>query len=210
MFLTFFLYLSIASLVLANTETYLLKIPNYYDIPTPQRQYLLNHISKINATTTLIDEYPILDVYNYNLENTELELPYDYVSKTEQKLFVKLNNYQNKTFDSNDLINVKLCWPATYPFDFSLSHEFIRAGEFENTPESNTLDIYVVITYQADFYAVKEVTDQTIKFHLVVSKLPNSIPIPIELYDFIVYAVDLCILMWSLFPFAESLIWKMT
>lgn len=194
------LLLAIVASAVANTETYLVRIPNYYDVPKHDQKYLKNRLVQVNSTTFVLEEFPILDVHNYNLTNTLVELPYDYVTKPDQKLLVKLNNYLGLTFDSNDLINVKLCWPATYPFGFDLSHEFIKSSTLlEDNAQS--LDIYIVVDIKPDFYAVRPVEQQTVQFSLVISKLPNSVPIPIELYDYIIYVVDLCIVTWTLFPY---------
>lgn len=192
------------SFVAANTETFVLLIPNYYDIPIDQRDHTDPHLAAINASTSVLTNHPILNANNYNVLETLVSLPYDYLRKPRQRLFVKLTNYNNNTFDANDLINVKLCWPATMPFNFDLNYRFVRAHELgaaEKSLTGDTLDIYIVVDYEADFYAVREVDSTMIDFNLVISKLPNRVPIPIELYDVIVYVVDVCIVLAGVFPY---------
>lgn len=188
-------------LVSANTETFSFQVPNYYDIPPHHSPYTSHKLLAINDSTLVMYEYPVLNVSHYDLQNTVVRLPYDFASKPRQQLLVKLNNYCNRTFDANDVINVKLCWPAILPVNFDLEHRFVRAhdvGLAAEGLENDTLDIYVVVDYQADFYAVREPLPSTIEFNLVISKLPNKLPIPIELYGFIVYLVDVCIVVVAL------------
>lgn len=193
------------SAVLANTETYLFKVPNYYDVPVKMPQYEQNRLQEINSTTWVMLDYPILNAQDYNLSNTIIKLPYDYGKKPLTHLWVKLNNYGNQTFESNDLINVKLCWPAIYPVNFRLDHRFIRASEFgETDAKKNTLDIYIDIHIQADFYSVVDELPTAVEMNLLVSKLPSVIPIPIELYEVIVYLVDICILLVALLPYIQE------
>lgn len=202
---------TLSAFVAANTETFIFPVPNYYNIPAHIEPYTGHTLSAINSTTRVLTDFPILDVYNYNLLQTVVSLPYNFHEKPREQLLVKLNNYGDTTFDANDVINVKLCWPATIPVTFQLDHRFIRASDLglaEQHLKLNTLDIYVVIDYEADFYAVREVHARTIDFNLVVSKLPNRIPIPIELYDFIVYVVDVCILLASVYPYILAFIEK--
>lgn len=198
------------SVVRANTETYLLKVPNYYNVPAQIPPYQQNRLEQINSSTWVMLDYPILNATNYDLTNTTIQLPYDYEQKPLSHLLVKLNNYANLTFDSNDLINIKLCWPAIYPFDFQLDHRFIRASEFgETEPHKNTLDIYIGIHLQADFYAVVPELPTAVEMNLVVSKLPSVIPIPIELYGVIAYLVDICILLGALLPYILAALTKL-
>lgn len=202
---TFSVIALLLNVVRANTETYLFKVPNYYDVPVHTSPYQQNRLEQINSTTWVMLDYPVLNALNYNLSNTILELPYDYENKPSCHLLVKLNNYDNLTFGSNDLINVKLCWPAIYPFDFGLSHRYIRASEFgETDPKKNTLDIYIDIHFQADFYSVMAELPTAVEMNLVVSKLPSVIPIPIELYGVIAYLVDICILLVTLLPYIQE------
>lgn len=194
----------LVSVVRANTETLTFKVPNYYDVPAEVLPYQQNQLEQINASTWAMLDYPILNATNYNLSNTLIQLPYDYQEKPSSRLLVKLNNYANLTFAPNDLINVKLCWPAIYPFDFRLDYKFIRAKEFgELGNRANTLDIYIDTHFQADFYAVVTDLPTMVEMNLVVSKLPSVIPIPIELYGVITYLVDICILLVALLPYIQ-------
>lgn len=208
------LWLSIlwfSPLVSANTETFSFQVPNYYDIPPNHSPYTGHKLLAINDSMLVMYEYPVLDISHYDLEKTVVRLPYDFASKSRQQLLVKLNNYGNRIFDANDVINVKLCWPATVPVNFDLQHRFIRAhdvGLAAEGLENDTLDIYVVVDYQADFYAVREPLPSTVEFNLVIAKLPNNLPIPIELYDFIVYLVDVCIVVVALHQYVMEGIQK--
>lgn len=189
-----------ATQILANTETIVFSVPNLYEVPSCLRQYLRSSIREVNASTLLLTDYPIQSIRDYSLKESLVSIPYDFVEKPQKTLFVKLNNHENKAFDSNDLINVKLCWPATFPIDFALDHVYIKASEFDNV-EIDTYDIYIKIDLQGDFYAVREVEDATVDFKLVISRLPRLLPIPIELLEFIMYLTDILILLATLFPY---------
>ncbi|GEQ67750.1 hypothetical protein JCM33374_g1415 [Metschnikowia sp. JCM 33374] len=198
--------LSWCTLVWANTEAYGFHIPNYYDIPlhmtSDSRDSKLIHL---NETAMLIKNHPILTIDNYSTENSVLRVPYNYTSKPLKRLFVKLNNYNNQIYDSNDLINVKLCWPATTPVNFRISHRFIQERQFTGLEsQSNSLDIYIVIDFEGDFHAMGPVTSTGFEILLVLSKLPNRLPIPIELYDYIVYVVDIMVLTVTVLPWLSQ------
>lgn len=193
--------------VWANTETCMFKIPYYYNIPVDTESQNRPGIAQLNESTYVIDSHPILDINNYQLSESSLKLPYDYSSKDRRRLLVKLNNYGNDTFDANDVINVKLCWPATSPFSFQLDHHFILTRELNPEAAINQMDIYVEVIYSADFYAVKPIEETTVPVILAISKLPNRfVPIPIELYDYILYAMDLLIFAVTLLPIAQRYI----
>lgn len=189
----FFLCLSLC--VWANTETSLIRVPNYFNIPADVTAQNRPGIIQLNETTYIIDTHPILKIDSYDIDLCDLKLPYDYSTREKKRVFVKLNNYGNNTFDANDLINVKLCWAATSPFSFSLDHRFLQTRDFFPELTANQLDIYVEIEYYADFYSLEPVDENTVSIKLILSKLPNRwVPIPIELYDYIMYAMDLLIL----------------
>ncbi|OBA21577.1 hypothetical protein METBIDRAFT_188240 [Metschnikowia bicuspidata var. bicuspidata NRRL YB-4993] len=194
--------LSLGRLVCANTEAYGFQIPNYYDVPghAPGGP-ASTAIVPLNHTARLLTDHPILSVSNYSTAELVLTVPYDFSGLPKQTLFVRLNNYHNCSFEPNDLIHVKLCWPATTPVNFNLSHRFIQEREFgaEASPR-DTLHIYLVIDYQADFYPVEPMHHTSFDMLLAVSKLPNTVPIPIELYGVIVYVVDLMILTATALP----------
>lgn len=203
-----FLYLA-CLLVTANTETFLFQIPNYYDIPSDTRKVVNPQVTAINSSHNALIDHPIFDIHNYNILQSVVSLPYDFTRQERQTLLVKMTNFNNTTFDANDLINVKLCWPATTPVNFELNYIFLRAhdvGLAELGLSEDTLNIYIVVEYEADFYAVREVETSNLEFQLVISKLPNRIPIPIELYDVILYVVDVCILLAGMYPYILSVI----
>ncbi|KAI5966042.1 hypothetical protein CANMA_003288 [Candida margitis] len=221
MFWLVLLYLIIPA-CLANTETYLLKIPQYYDIPShPQPMNESDQIQRnwhrINSSLSVLLDYPIATIYD-ELEigmkrSNVVSSPYDSVTQLPQTILVRLNNYNDSVMDNKDLLNVKLCWPATSPFDFRISHEYIKTGELISDAsliDHNQLDIYLRIDYQ--FFGItfdeKFLNSQdNVKFQLYVNKLPfKLIPIPLELYDFVIYLVDLVILVITQFPLLTSIL----
>lgn len=195
--------------VIANTETYLLKIPYHYDIPAgPRGSKLQTSITKLNDSTTVIDNYPIIDKLSYlSKYNADyvVKLPYNTKTKPKQRVLIKLNDYNSTLLSSNDLINVKLCWPAILPYDFRLSHQFLKRSSLFPDTIDDTFDIYVVVDFQADFvtYNPEKFTDvnDEVYFNLFLTKLPvNWLPIPLELYDYIVYLVDILLIAVPLIP----------
>lgn len=201
-------FLLCATQILANTETIVFAVPNLYEVPSCLRQYLRSAIREVNASTLLLADFPIQNIREYNLKESQVSIPYDFVAKPRKTLFVKLNNYENKAFDSNDLINVKLCWPATFPIDFSLDHVYIKASEFDDV-ENDTYDIFIKIDLEGDFYAVREVDEATVDFKLVISRLPRLLPIPIELFELIMYLTDILILSATFLPYLVAGLEKM-
>lgn len=205
---------------LANTETYLLRIPQHYDIPLHpepihQSHQLQRAWQHINSTHDVLLDYPIasindeLNPYAAQLSNV-IVLPYDSTTQPSKTILVRLNNYNNTLFDGGDLLNVKLCWPATLPFDFRISHEYIKTKELiEESLDPAQLDLYLRIDYQ--FFGVtydeKFLKSQgEVKFQLFVNKLPfKLIPIPLELYDFVVYLADLLILLLTQIKFLKRI-----
>lgn len=157
---------------------------------------------QLNSSHWLLSNHPIHNITTYTTQDATVNLPYDFTAKSLQTLFVRLTNLGN-TYQPEDLINVKLCWPATTPVSFSISHRFSAPSELviEQLPDPLAMDVFVVIDIVADFYAVREVELDSVQFQLVISKLSSRIPIPIELYDFILYAVNLTILMVTLLPY---------
>lgn len=189
--------LLLAACVWANTETYLIRVPNYYNIPIDDTVHNRQGIVQLNQTSYAVDSHPVLDISNYNVSGCGLELPYNYTQHELRRVFVKINNYNNETFDANDLISAKVCWPATSPFDFQIGHRFLQTREMNPDSPVNQLNVYLEIQYGADFYSMSAVDKISVPIQLVISKLPNRwVPIPIELYDFIVYAMDLVLLSW--------------
>lgn len=194
------------ALGLANTETYLIQIPYYYDIPNASNVAWppLFNTEVINSSTTLIADYPILSKTHPTLPNDRVtvRVPYDTVAKPKQKLLVRLNNY-NSTFASNDLISIKVCWPATEAYSFSISHQYIESSTLPLATHNETLDLYAVIEYQADFVTFDPKytsTSDELAFNLFLTVLPNRIPIPLELYDYITYLVGLLLVLVPQLP----------
>lgn len=200
------LFLLLVRAVLCNTEAFTFQVPHYYDIPHGKLLAEIPQIEDINSTTSRIEHFPISTIAHYDLTNRLISLPYNYLEKPSGTLFVKVNNYNGTTYKSNDLINVKLCWPATTPLNFRLSHRYLRTKDFGLAPThgDESLEIYIEIHYEGDYYAVRQIQESSADFYLVISKLPNKLPIPIELYDLIMFIVDGIIVMTWLSPFIQD------
>ncbi|KAI5968612.1 hypothetical protein KGF57_000101, partial [Candida theae] len=197
-------------------------IPQHYDIPSHRKSiHQVEEIQRtwhhINSSLDVLLDYPITTI-NDELKSKVIRrsnvvsLPYDSVAKSSKTILVRLNNYNDTLFDSGDLLNVKLCWPATHPYDFKLSHEYIKTKELTSDEalavDPTQLDLYIRIDYQ--FFGISYndekflSTQDEVKFQLYVNKLPvKLIPIPLELYDFVVYLVDLLILILTQFNFLK-------
>lgn len=204
--------LALVALATANTETYLLRIPYHFDIPAfPSPPYFFErpHVaSHFNESLAVILDFPILTKDNFwrAVVDKTVVLPYNTAQPRQNRLLVKLNNYYNTTLQSNDLVSIKVCWPATLPYNFRLSHAYHRLLEVQKSVDGpDSFDIYVVVDYEADFATFDASkytsTDDTVSFDLNINKLPLScLPIPLELYDYILYAVGLVIVMVPLVP----------
>lgn len=204
--------LALVALATANTETYLMRIPYHYDIPAfsnPPYFFERSHVaSHFNESLAVIEDFPILTKDNFwrAVVDRTVQLPYNTAEPRQNRLLVRLNNYYNTTLQSNDLVSIKVCWPATLPYNFRISHGYYRLLEVQDTLEGpDSFDIYAVVDYEADFAtfdaAKYSSTEDTVSFDLHISKLPLScLPIPLELYDYILYAVGLVIVLVPLVP----------
>lgn len=186
------------------------KIPQYYDIiphPTPisTKDKFTRHVHHLNDTHKLILEYPIQTIDNLDISNV-IKLQYDTVSQLLSRLLVRINNYNNSILANEDLLNIKLCWPATSPYDFQIAHGYFHSNEINEELEDN-FELYLIIDYQFHAFTYDEVKyldkDDALEFQLYINKLPNQfIPIPLELYDLIIYLVDITIfLSWNVVPY---------
>lgn len=193
---------ALAAGVLANTETYLLQIPYYYEIPPHPAAWEHTQPVQLNDTVSVLDSHPIVSAADYTLDTLLVSIPFAF-DKEPKRLYVRLNNFGNAALRPSDLVNVKLCWPATVPVNFALSHTYLKRSQLTKNPVSNDafLHLYVVVDMQADFYAIRPIDEARLAFYLAVSTLPSRVPIPIELYDFILYAVDLLILAAAARPY---------
>ncbi|KAK6867835.1 hypothetical protein K6H11_004748 [Candida tropicalis] len=160
---------------------------------------------KEKAYKELILDYPIQTIDNIDISNI-VKLNYDTVSQLPSTLLVRINNYGNALISNEDLLNIKLCWPATTPYDFQISHGYFHSNEISEELEDN-LELYLIINYQFHAYTYDETkylnSNDELEFQLYINKLPNKyLPIPLELYDFIVYLVDITIfLSWNVVPY---------
>lgn len=191
-------------LAIANTETYLLQIPHYFDIPVHPEPIDAHHLQSrdvrtINDTHSVILDFPIQSNHINESIYNRVSLPYDAIHKVPKKLLVKLTNYEDEIFTSDDLIYVKLCWPATSPIDFRLSHAFHRMSDVVYDYTIDTFDVYLEVELSSDFHTYNSQIAKsfnTVDFQLYITKLPLKwLPVPIELYDYIVYVVDIVILL---------------
>ncbi|EGV65781.1 hypothetical protein PSN45_003425 [Yamadazyma tenuis] len=194
-------------LVHANTETHVLRVPNYFDV----RSDSYNEASPLSqyGSSSVLYDYPIMNRYpdnNAKIGSIVMEDPLK--DGDSQFLLVRLNNYNDTTLEPNNLLFIKLCWPATIPVDFELSHKFLYGNEDGMKRNKVEVDspshaLYLVIKCTAKFktYSEKYSTIDSVKFKLVIQKLPNPwVPIPLEVYDIIMYLVDVGILLWCLIP----------
>lgn len=187
-------------LVSANTETHILNIPNYFDIPQHPTPFNSYEIKSINHTHWTAFDFPIVDKYSYSIpQNDTVNIPGHLYDGETGSILVRLNNYKDSTYNSNDLLFIKLCWPATIPIDFEINHQFIHSNELDES--LSTFDMYLVIKFTPNFKTYHE-QYKTIdaKFKLVIEKLPIRIPIPLEVYDIIVYLVDITTLLYYIIP----------
>ncbi|KAI5959610.1 uncharacterized protein KGF55_005254 [Candida pseudojiufengensis] len=201
----------IFSICLANTETILIKIPNYYNIPI-LKSIPKNHetiqIEEYNSTLSIIQNFPINTIdKSINRNKNVISLNYNTKIPIQKTLLVKINNYNNSIFQNNDLLNIKLCWPATLPYDFKLNEEYLVTTNLYKSEEKenpNELDLYLRIDYEffgKTYDPIKYLSENDqLKFQLFISKLPNRyLPIPLELYDFVLFVVDMVILIITQF-----------
>lgn len=182
--------------VRANTETHLISIPKYYNIPDYQPPNVeLAGINVVNDSHYIVYDYPIQDKNTFT--NSEDTIIMDPIKDGDSKnLLVKINNY-NQSLSPQDLLFIKLCWPAMYPVDFDLSHDFYHSNSFNK--DLNSFDIYLQIKVTGNFKSLN-VNETQVKFKLVIERLPNWLPIPLEVYDTIVYLVDIAIIMYQFLP----------
>ncbi|KAK6455204.1 uncharacterized protein RJT20DRAFT_55459 [Scheffersomyces xylosifermentans] len=196
---------------LCNTETYLLKIPYYFNInehPEPFSEELAvnRDIVRLNNTHSVLFDYPIETVdtrrNGFKVSNKIFIKDYDSTTSPKKILLIKVNNYNDSVFQSSDMLNVKLCWPATYPYSFSLSHRFLKTRDLTGVDGSKItgLDLYFEITYEFNAYTNNPERflskNAEVPFQLYITKLPLAwLPIPLELYGLVVYLVDITILL---------------
>lgn len=192
------------TLVVANTETYLLQVPHYFNIPSHPNfinPHNLHHrsVHSLNGTHSVLLDFPIQNTPPSSVISNIVSLDYNPLVYPAKRLLVKLNNYHNDTFTSDDLLYIKLCWPATIPVDFCFDHSFYKLSDFHFKPTEDTFDIYLEIEISSDIHTYTTQFNDSIKeiqFQLYITKMPCKwIPIPLELYVYIVYVVDLSILL---------------
>lgn len=182
---------------LGNTETYLLRVPKYFSI-NPHSAHLQEDsidIINVNSTHQLLLDYPIDTPQKQHHGKHQLTLYQDDGPVAEKMLYVKVNNYGDEVFQAKDFLYVKLCWPATSPYEFKISHEFQKLSEIHKQQKQDSFDLYFVISYKPNFVTYDDKFRSDVKdltFHLYISKLPSSwLPIPLELYDYATYLAAL-------------------
>lgn len=200
----YFVLFMLPCMVLANTETYLLQIPHYFDIashPNAINAHDLHHrsVHTLNTTHSILLDFPILNTPSSSEFTSTVSIAYNPLRDPTNKVLVRLNNYHNDTFTSDDLLYIKLCWPATTPVDFRIDHSFYKLSDFDLEYLDNTFDIYLEVEVSSDIQTYSAQFDdfmKEIQFQLYITKLPCKwIPIPLELYGYIVYLVDVSILL---------------
>lgn len=192
------------TVVAANTESMVLKIPQFFDVPPHPLVYAPTKPLALNSTHSYLLDFPIYDKYTYPYQL--LLVPAVNLDPNSRSLLVKLNNHENSAYSGGDLLYIKLCWPATTPYSFQLSHEFHTDDDLNpgSSKSAAPLSIYLRIDYQGDYYAI-DPTPVPVLAQLTVSKLA-WLPLPLELYDFIVYLVDISILLAATVPWIALLL----
>lgn len=189
-----------AQLVVANTETYLLSIPYYYNILPHPDPYIdsQEHLPlRINHTHSYLYDYPIYNALSYGKYSNLVRIDRSGPSDEPNVLFVKVNNYEDNVFSSSKVIYWKLCWPTSSPYWFRLSHQFV--GE--------DLALYLVIEYQFEGIpnsAGAQEPAKDLEFYLYGSALSKWVPLPIELVPIVAYLVDVGILLYRIIPWIMS------
>lgn len=189
-------WLALACLCYANTETHLIKVPHYFNIPNTPTEYRSRDPYQVNSTHIVLEDYPIQSIQNLQLNNTVV-VSYNSLLLTRNTLLVRVNDYNGTTYTSDDMLSVKLCWPATEPYTFDLSHRFVKTADIIPHGD-NQLALYVQVDYEFEgkTYNLSLLSEnEDLIFHLHITKLPLKwLPIPAELYEFIVIFVDLLII----------------
>lgn len=196
-------------LVTANTETYLLQVPHYFSIPSHPNAinpHDLHHrsVHTLNKTHSVLLDFPIRNIPpSDNISNT-VSLVYNPLLHPPQKLLVRLNNYHDETFKSDDLLYIKICWPAITPVDFRIDHSFYKLSDLRLEHTEDPFDIYLEVEISSDIHTYSTQyydSIEEIQFQLYITKMPCKwIPVPLELYAYIVYMVDLSILLVTIVP----------
>jgi hypothetical protein len=172
----------------------MVRIPYYYEIPPSFNNSIDYNPRRLNSTHSILNNYP-LDSIEKTYDSHVIDVVYNSIDKPTETLLVRINNYNNTSFAANDMVNIKVCWPATTPIGFDLTHLF--SSEFDE--DKAYLGLYVAITYKMDAASYDERNfslKEHIKFQLYLTKLPNKwLPIPLELYDIITYLVDISIVI---------------
>lgn len=200
--------LCLCSIVAANTETYLLKVPRHFDIPhcLSKQADISQNFYHVNESHAILLNYPIETIDTKQTFNNVLEWDYNTTEKPIQNILVRINNYNDSTFESNDLLFVKLCWPATSPLSFEISHEYHQLSNIIPTEHVDSFDLYLKISIASSFHLVHpRMLDEVekYKFLLDITKIPHKLlPVPVELYSYIFYAFDLTVFLLLVGSFA--------
>lgn len=157
-------------------------------------------VISINGSHVLLHEYPIYQAGVLH-DPTTIHLSFLLTQKDPTKVLVRLNNYGDNTFKSNDILYAKLCWPATSPVNFSLKGKFYELKDIDNTSSIDSFDMYLQVEFSPDFYPVEGDSfpnDVELTFNLDITKLRNKwIPIPPELSSLVVYLVGVFIFVYG-------------
>ena len=103
-------------------------------------------LHRLNTTHTVLLDYPIGSIDDQDMSNI-ITVTYDTVAQPRSTLLVRVNNYGDNTFTNGDMLNIKLCWPATMPYDFSIDHVYMHSNELVESVEDE-FDLYVAVTYE--------------------------------------------------------------
>ena len=173
---------------MANTETCLVRVPEYYNIvlhpsPISRDARFSRELHRLNTTHTVLLDYPIGSIDDQDMSNI-ITVTYDTVAQPRSTLLVRVNNYGDNTFTNGDMLNIKLCWPATMPYDLSIDHVYMHSNELVESVEDE-FDLYVAVTYEFHAFSYDNgrfLQEETaLSFQLYVNKLPSRfLPIPLS------------------------------
>ena len=108
----YWVLLLFVSICMANTETCLVRVPEYYNIvphpsPISRDARFSRELHRLNTTHTVLLDYPIGSIDDQDMSNI-ITVTYDTVAQPRSTLLVRVNNYGDNTFTNGDMLNNKL------------------------------------------------------------------------------------------------------
>ena len=107
------------------------RVLQYCTAPSPisRDARFSRELHRLNTTHTVLLDYPIGSIDDQDMSNI-ITVTYDTVAQPRSTLLVRVNNYGDNTFTNGDMLNIKLCWPATMPYDLSIDHVYMHSNEY--------------------------------------------------------------------------------